>query len=311
MSNPTRRSLLRTSLAGGALWAGLGRVRAGEDPAQKDEPARKPTALAPTSTAPALKKAVKYSMVAGEGTIRQKFDLVRACGFEGVEIDSPLEIDRAAVVEASRASQVQVHGVIDSVHWHKRFSDPSAQVRDAAVAALKGAIADAKTYSASTVLVVPGAVRDAEKENYQQVWERSQAEIRKAIPAARDAGVRIAIEVVWNDFLTTPEQLVEYVDAFQDPAVGAYFDVSNMIKYGVAPADWIRKLGPRLLKVDFKGFSRSKGWVKIGEGDEDWPAVMTALGEVGYTGWLTAEVEAGERDHLLDVARRMDAILGR
>jgi hexulose-6-phosphate isomerase len=248
-------------------------------------------------------------MVLTAGTVREKFDLVRACGFEGVELDSPLEIDRKEVVEASKASGVSVHGVIDSVHWNKRFSDPSPQVRDAGVAALMGAIADAKTYGASTVLVVPGAVRDKDNENYQQAWERSQAEIRKAIPAARDAGVKIAVEVVWNDFLTTPGQLVEYVDAFQDPTVGAYFDVSNMIKYGVAPAEWIRKLGPRLLKVDFKGFSKKKGWVAIGEGDEDWPAVLTALAEVGYSGWLTAEVEGGGREHLLDVSRRMDAIL--
>jgi len=305
MSNPTRRSLLRTSLVGGVLWAGFGRARAGEDPTTP-----KPAPKVTVKTGPPLRKAVKYSMVNIEGTVREKFDLVRDCGFKGVELDSPLEIDRAAVVEASKASGVLVHGVIDSVHWHKRFSDPSPQVRAEAVTALKGAIADAKTYGASTVLVVPGAVRDKDKENFEQVWERSQAEIKKAIPAARDAGVKIAVEVVWNDFLTTPEKLVEYVDAFDDPTVGAYFDVSNMIKYGVAPADWIRKLGPRLLKVDFKGFSKAKGWVPIGEGDEDWPAVLEALAEVGYSGWITAEVEGGGREHLLDVARRMDAILG-
>lgn len=305
MSDPSRRSILRGTLVGGALWAGLGHVQACQD-----QPAGKPK-IVPKAKARSLKKAVKYAMVGGTGSVREKFDLVRECGFEGVELDSPLEIDRAAVVEASRASGVAVHGVIDSVHWQTRFSDPDPKTRESAVKALLGAIADARTYGASTVLVVPGAVRDAEKENFQQVWERSQKEIAKAIPAARDAGVRIAVEVVWNDFLTTPADLVKYVDEFGDPVVGAYFDCSNMIKYGVAPAEWIRKLGPRLLKVDFKGFSKARGWVPIGEGDEDWPAVLAALAEVGYTGWFTAEVEAGGRDHLRDVARRMDAILER
>ncbi|MCY2961123.1 MAG: sugar phosphate isomerase/epimerase, partial [Planctomycetota bacterium] len=144
-----------------------------------------------------------------------------------------------------------------------------------------------------------------------QVWERSQAEIRKALPEAKEAGVRIAIEVVWNDFLKTPEDLVKYVDEFQDPAVGAYFDCSNMIKYGLPPAEWIRRLGNRLLKVDFKGYSNSKGWVEIGEGDEDWPAVIEALAHVGYAGWFTAEVGGGGRERLMDVSRRMDRILGR
>ena len=35
-----------------------------------------------------------------------------------------------------------------------------------------------------------------------------------------------------------------------------------MIKYGVPAADWIRKLGKRMLKFDFKGYSKAKQWVR-------------------------------------------------
>jgi len=54
-------------------------------------------------------------------------------------------------------------------------------------------------------------------------------------------------------FITKPQQLVDYVDSLQSPHVGAYFDCSNMIKYGVPPADWIRALGPRMVKFDSRG----------------------------------------------------------
>jgi hexulose-6-phosphate isomerase len=311
MIEPTRRSLLVTSFAGALAAAAARGARAQGDGSRTGAPAV-PKATPPTSAGrDRLRKAVKYGMIAIEGPILEHFRLARECGFEGVEIDSPLEIDRQAVVAASRETGVVVHGVIDSVHWQQRFSDPSAEVRERAVVALRGAIADAQTYGASTVLVVPGAVRDAEKENFQQVWERSQAQIRRALPDAKEAGVRIAIEVVWNDFLKTPEDLVKYVDEFQDPTVGAYFDCSNMVKYGIPPAEWIRRLGSRLLKVDFKGYSTAKSWVPIGEGDEDWPEVVKALESIGYTGWFTAEVEGGGREHLMDVSRRMDRILGR
>jgi hexulose-6-phosphate isomerase len=82
-----------------------------------------------------------------------------------------------------------------------------------------------------------------------------------------------------------------------------------MLKYGVPAATWIRKLGKRMLKFDFKGYSHEKKWVKIGEGDEDWPAVRKALAEIGYDGWATSEVEGGGEAELRDIAARMDRAL--
>ncbi len=199
--------------------------------------------------------------------------------------------------------------MIDSVHWQIRLSDPDPAVRAKGVEALRGAIDDAKLYGADTVLLVPGKVTNPNTENYDQCYARSQEEIRKVIPQATDAGVKIAIEVVWNDFITRPEQLVQYVDDFQTPTVGAYFDCSNMIKYGVPPATWIRKLGKRMLKFDFKGYSHKNQWVAIGEGDEDWPEILKALDEIGYRGWATAEVAGGGEKELRDVASRMNRVL--
>ena len=270
-------------------------------------------------TKPKLKKAVKYGMVRiPNGTHLQRLELAKKCGFLGVEIDSPGTSKLDELVKASQETGVVIHGVIDSVHWRETLSSPDAAVRVKGLDALLGALQDAKTVGADTVLLVPGVVnKDA---TYQQCWERSQAEVRKALPTAEKTGVKIAIEVVWNNFITKPEQLIEYVDSFKSEYVGAYFDCSNMIKYGVPSAEWIRKLGKRMLKFDFKAYSKAKAKaegnegagfrVEIGEGDEDWPEVLKALAEIGYNGWATAEVGGGGEEHLKKISAQMDKVLG-
>jgi hexulose-6-phosphate isomerase len=257
---------------------------------------------------PRLKKAVKFGMIGIKAPIREKFELIKSLGFQGVEFDSPSGVDKDEAVRAVRDTGIVIHGVIDSVHWHDTLSDPREEVRARGVAALKTALQDAKTFGATTVLLVPGVVN--KDVSYQQCWDRSQAEVRKALPLAEKVGVKIAIECVWNNFITKPEQMVQYVDAFRSPYVGSYFDCSNMVKYGVKSGDWIRALGKRMLKFDFKGYSKKKGWVDIGEGDEDWPDILKALEEVDYHGWATAEVAGGGKKELQDVADRMNKILG-
>jgi len=258
---------------------------------------------------PGLKKAVKFDMIRVPGaTTRDKFELAKKLGFLGVEIDSPSKLNRHAALHAQEATGIKIHGVIDSIHWDYPLSSPDAGVRAEGLDALVGALEDARFFGADTVLLVPGVVnKDA---TFEQCRQRSQAEIRKVLSLAEKLGVKIAIEVVWNNFITKPEELVKYVDEFHSPYVGAYFDCSNMIKYGVPPAGWIRALGKRMLKFDFKGYSKTKQWVPIGEGDEDWPEILKALAEVGYNGWATAEVKGGGEKELRDVADRMNKCLG-
>ena len=156
-----------------------------------------------TKPKPMLKKAVKYGMIGIKGSVQDKFELIKSLGFEGVELDSPSDVNRDEVVKARDATGIVIHGVVDSIHWNVRLSDPDAAVRAKGLEGLKTAIKDAKLYGGTAALLVPGKVSNKETENYEQVYERSQAEVRKAIPLAEETGVKIAIEVVWNDFITT------------------------------------------------------------------------------------------------------------
>lgn len=166
---------------------------------------------------------------------------------------------------------------------------------------------------------MPGAARDPEKESHGHVWTRSIEQIRKALPTASKLGVRILIENVWNNFLYDPKGdnnqsaslLAAYLDEINSPWVGSYFDIGNHQRFG-KPAEWIRTLGDRIVKLDVKDWGVSNGFCKIGDGDVDWADVRRALDEIGYTGWATAEVAGGDRHRIKDVSERMDKyLLGR
>ena len=308
-ARPTRRAFLQNTAAATATAAllGSGVGLPGEAHALQFD------------TAP-FRKALKFGMIGEGGTIKEKFEIIKAVGFKGVEVEAPGTVNKQEALDAAKAAGIEIHGVVDSVHWGTRLSDPDAGIREKGLKALIAALDDCKFLGGSTVLLVPGKVADPKNENFDQCWDRSTEQIKKAIPHAKELKVHIAVEVVWNDFLTTPELMVKYIDQFNDPIVGCYLDPSNVLRYGkdknVRGADWVRALGKRLLKFDFKGYSHEKSWVKIGEGDENWPDFNQALAEAGYKDpgggdlpWATAEVGQGKRDHLKDVAVRMDKVL--
>ena len=310
MLHPSRRDLLAaTSLAAGSLalppaargvWPALGRDGNGQPPAPSH-----PILLS-----------LKFSMIAGDASVLEKMQRVRDIGFDGVEFDSPNGFDTTEVLAARDATGLPIHGVVDSVHWNERLSDPDPAVREKGITGLETALRDSKAYGGSSVLLVPGRVADPEKENHDQVWERSIEGIRRVLPLAARLGIRILIENVWNGFCYQHDgpsdqdatQLAAYLDEIASPWVGAYFDIGNHRKYG-RPEQWIRTLGPRIVKCDVKDWGVEAGWARIGEGDVDWPAVRAALAEVGFTGWATAEVGGGDAEHLAGVYDRMRAAL--
>jgi hexulose-6-phosphate isomerase len=262
----------------------------------------------------AVKKAVKIEMVADGDTLEDKFRVLQELGFDGVELPSPNQWTVKEVLAARDATGLPVHGVVCSAHWKSPLNHPDPEVRATCVAAIREAISDAAAYGADSVLVVPAVVNKSMP--YDEAWRLSRESILQVVPDAERAGIDIAFENVWNNFLLSPREAAEYVDSFGSERVGWYFDVGNLVAYGW-PEQWIRVLGPRIKKVDVKEYSRKKldqegRWagfdVPLLEGDCDWPAVMKALDDIGFQGWMTAEIGGGDRAWLVDVADRMDRI---
>jgi hexulose-6-phosphate isomerase len=258
----------------------------------------------------AIRKAIMYATIGFKGSVLEKFQAVKAAGFEGVEPMSHMNQDE--VQKALETTGLQAASVCCNTHWAKPLSHPEARARQEGLEGLRHALKDAKRYGASSVLLVPGRVN--KDVSYDDCFQRSVAEIKKATDLAGELGVKIAIENVWNDFITKPEQAIAFLDAVGSPQVGWHFDIGNAVKYS-PPESWIKVLGKRILKLHIKEwghFKPNNGFgVRFFEGDNNWPAIMKALDEAGYQGWGISE-QPGDQSQdaaaLKDLAARMDRV---
>jgi len=247
-------------------------------------------------------------------SIMEKFQAAKEAGFDGVEVYSHL--NREEVLQAAKQTGMIIPSVCGSLHGKYSLSDPDPKVRALGVEALKVTLEDAKAYGADTILLVPGRV--SETVSYDQCWDLSIAEIRKVLPLAEKLGVTIAIENVWNNFLLSPLEAARYIDQFNSPFVRAYFDCGNVLVIGW-PEQWIKILGKRIARVHIKEYSRKIAdkqgkWAGFGvalqEGDNNWPAIVKALNEIGYNGWATIEQPGGDNpEGLKELCHRLTNIL--
>ncbi len=316
-----RRSFLTSSAALAALGptlASAAEKKKRANPAAAAAPAEfKPSRTTPRPNKKGFMMSTFRSPPGKPLSLLEKVTMLKNAGFQGFEIQSGHS--QQEVLAAREATGLEVPSVLMSSHWTHPLTDPNPATREVSVNNLKQALRAAKAYGARSVLLVPGVVK--KDVSYVDAYKRSTEEIKKCVPLAEELGVAIAIENVWNAFLLSPLEAVQFCDSFKSPMVRWHFDVGNVINTGW-PEQWARILGPRIVTVHVKEFSRKirdeeglrNGFnVDLLEGDSDWPAVMKAFDEINYTGWLITE-QSWPRDlpaveYLAHLSKKVDQIL--
>lgn len=235
-----------------------------------------------------LKKSLGLGMIKEGTSLTDKFKIARELGFDGVELNSPVDYTMSEILEAKSKTGIELPTVVNKDHWSSPLSDPDPAVRKKCIDSIAKSLQEVKEMGGDTVLVVPGVVN--EKVSYEQAYITSQQAIRELIPYAEKTGMQIALENVWNNFLLSPVEAKRYIDEINHPLVGWYFDIGNVLRYGW-PEHWIKTLHSRIMKLHIKEFSRelmnSKGlWegfkVDLLKGDNNWPVVMKAIREINH-----------------------------
>ncbi len=320
MTTNTPSLARRSFLASGVL--AVGAATTPSPTAAQDAAQPKP---APIISPPAGKRILlscKLGMIAKkegekELSLVERLKLAQAAGFDGVDFDEAGSVTPEQARAAVQESGVFVHNAINHAHWQQRLTSSKEEERAKGVANIEHCLRVAHAAGGSGVLIVVGRGDDGPED---EINERASREINKLLPLAASLGQPILFENVWNKLHydhdappeQTPQRFVEFVDRFNSPWIGMYYDIGNHWKYG-QPREWLRAFGRRAVKLDVKGFSRAQNkFVDITSQADDvpWKEVQAGLDDIGFTGWTTAEVSGGGLERLTTVRKQMQKAFG-
>ena len=241
-----------------------------------------------------------------DGTLRQQFAKAAELGYDAIELWVALagdsnkvlnldskEEDYANIRSLIKEFGVEVRSVASGAYWGVGAfgsSDPSKSAD--AIRILRKQIEAARAIGADTILVVTNLDKDTE---YMQSIELTIKIFREMEEEIKEAGINIGLENVWNRFFMSPLDVKYVLDKIDNPLVGLYFDIGNMVAFS-EPEYWITSLGSYIKKVHIKDFKRNNGYNSGGtfchlfDGDVDFEKCMKLLRETGYDDVITAEV---------------------
>lgn len=283
-----------------------------------------------------MKKAINYwsfpGGLEGKKSVKEAIKEAKGYGYEGIELcvfeEGEISLkttksDCEVFLNEAKKVGIGISSLATGIFWGYNLGSSNKTDREKAGKVIEKMLELASYFKVDTILVVPGAVDvffnpDAEVVSYDDVYNRVKEELKKLLPVAEKYKVSIGLENVWNKFFLSPVEIRDFVDSFKSNYLGVYFDVGNVIPYGY-PEQWIRILGKRIKKIHLKDFRFAcgnggmNGFVDLLEGDVHWPEVIKALKEIGYDGYLVAEMIPGYKHYpevrLKNTSNAMDAIL--
>ncbi len=268
-----------------------------------------------------------------EGTLAETFALAADAGFEGVEVAlgegvgeitlASTEKELLAVKNLAKESGIELYSVACGLYWDYFLNDADEAARTKAQDIVKKQLETASILGCDSILVIPGCVNaefaaPGKVMDYETCYHRSLESIMKVKQYAEEYKVNIGLENVWNKFLLSPMEMRDFIDKIGSDYVGSYLDIGNTLANGY-PEHWIRTLGNRIKKVHFKDYRIEAGglhgFVDLLAGDVNYPAVVNELEQIGYDGWVTAEMIPNYKYHtetiIYNTSNAMDRILGR
>jgi inosose dehydratase len=141
-------------------------------------------------------------------------------------------------------------------------------------------------------------------------WDELAERVCQAAEIAREHGLQATFHAHVGTWVETAADLEELLARAPAPLVKLCWDVGHALYGGIDPLDVVRRHSERIAYVHLKdvdgavldGLRRDAGsfddglrrrvFTEVGHGRLDVPGLLTALGEIGYAGWLMVEQDS-------------------
>jgi sugar phosphate isomerase/epimerase len=238
---------------------------------------------------------------------QRNFEEAAAAGFRSVELLAirgwvhvdPEKTAAEEVKKAARECGVEVIGL------HAGGIDGSSDAALSSSVAYLKLVAEMAAKLGAGLLVFTGnkTPEGTDAAARQAILKRIAKGLGELEPLLVRRRVRLGLE---NHYRCQIETLEDYQTVFAEPVgkspwVGATVDTGHFTSSGLDPAHVARVLGRRVYHVHVKDHigTRSMG---LGLGHTDNAAVVRALRESGYAGFLSAEIEVEDRENAVRYA---------
>lgn len=232
-----------------------------------------------------------FDAVAMRGRWEESIRMAAASGYDGVEIAvrDPARIDAATLDRVVREAGVAVAAIgTGQAYLHDGLSLTSddAGIRRRAIERMAAHVRFAALFGAP---VIVGLVRGRLAGDRTTTDQRLIAALKELLQHASQHNVRLLLEPInryETDYLTTVEEALEVIGRIDSPLVSVLADTFHMNIEEVSMEQALRRAGSRLGHLHVADSNRrAPGW-----GHLDFAGILAVLKEVGYRGYLSAEI---------------------
>lgn len=269
-----------------------------------------------------------------EYTVEEALALFRDIGLDGAELvvqdgyrcAIPQQADWNELEKIRNTADRLGLKIIALTPYHSRFNDLDAGVREAEIQGICSVIEYAGVLGAKYIRIYAGNYAQTDTDPEGKKRAHLVDSMRRLGDKAQQAGVTLVMENHFNTMTVSAADSISAAREINHPAVGILYDQANLTFTGME--SWEEALELQFSAIRYThvkdlvfrgehtGFTssdvshpreeeRNVTTKIVGEGIIPWPAILQAMKDRGYDGWLSLEYE--RRWHPQDIP---DACIG-